>query len=213
MSIPRMRVKQTEPNLDFEPSVAQRLVEMAAQEFSVVARVVKKSDTAVQLPRVTFVEMTVQRVVSSLVYLSLPLHGVGVGALVERFLDGTSTHEGDANMVAYDWRVAGDLLSRQIDVAYRKTASTMFEASKPSSLELRDQVIHVADDWVAPLDLASLEWGPSSVRQPIVGWKRCKVRTLLSEVEPVSPPERGRSTGQCLCRLTRPDRPGALART
>jgi len=62
VTVPRMRVKQTEPDLDFEPSVAQRLVEMAAQEFSLVTRVVKKSDTAVQLPRETFIEMTVQRV-------------------------------------------------------------------------------------------------------------------------------------------------------
>lgn len=173
ITIPRMRIKQTEPDLDFKPSVAQRLVEMAAQEFSLVARVVKKSDTAVQLPRDTFVEMTVQRVVSSLVYLSLPLHGASVAALVERFLDGSSAQQGSADMIAYDWRVAGDLLSRQIDVAYRKTATTTFEATKSTSVALLDQVIHLADDWVAPFEVASLEWGPSAVRQPIVGWKRC----------------------------------------
>ncbi len=174
ITVPRMRVKQTEPDLDFEPSVAQRLVEMAAQEFSLVARVVKKSDTAVQLPRETFIEMTVQRVVSSLVYLSLPLHGASVGVLVERFLDGSSGQDGGAaDMIAHDWRVAGDLLSRQIDAAYRKTATTTFEAAKPSTLELRDQVMHVSDDWVAPREAGTFEWGPTAIRQPIVGWTRC----------------------------------------
>jgi hypothetical protein len=67
----------------------------------------------------------------------------------------------------------GDLLSQQIDAAYRTTAITTFEAAKPRTLELRDQVIHVSDDWVAPREAGTFEWGPAAVRQPIVGWTRC----------------------------------------
>lgn len=170
--VPRMRIVQTEPNLDFEPTTARRLVEVAAQEFSVVARVVKKSDDAVRLPRPAFVSMTVHRVISSLQYLSLPMHGDAVQALVERFLEAA---DGDPSveMIAYDWRLAGDMLSQQIDAAYRKTASTTFEAVGANVVPLNDQVLWVPDTWSGPLDVAKLKWSAAAVRQPVAGWQKC----------------------------------------
>lgn len=183
ISMPRVSVVPEEPDLDFDVLSRKKGAERTASAFRLGDDDVANTSESLKYDFHTLARLAASRVISSLPYLSEPLHRTQVEKLIAGYLKNLGAAEDKP--VALDWLLIAKAVEDEIDLPYRKKTVVVQLQGGHEEVSFRPYSWRVPESYTRPLSISERkEWLSSYSRLPIGRWKRCVHKAAAFDSKP-----------------------------
>ena len=183
ITLPRVSAVPEEPELEFDVLSRKKGAERTASAFRLGDEDVADTAESLKYDFHTLVRLATSRVISSLRYLSEPMHRTAVEKLIATYLK--SLGEQEDKPVALDWLLIAKAVEDEIDKPYRRKAVAIRLEEGHEEVSFRSYPWRVPESYSRPISIsARAEWSSANARIPVGRWRRCVHKASSFDTRP-----------------------------